>query len=67
MLEISEQTLGLLIVVCAIAAINWGLHAMNPKNEIFTMVGLDANVKNMIYYAIAIAGVIVLGKRYKMF
>ena len=67
MLEISDQTLGLLIVVCAIAAINWGLQAMSPKNEVFTMLGLDASIKNMLYYAIAIAGVIVIGKRYKMF
>lgn len=65
MLDISEQTLSILIVVCAVAAINWGLQASG--NEALTMLGLDADMKKMAYYAIALAGVVVIGKRYKLF
>jgi uncharacterized membrane protein YuzA (DUF378 family) len=63
MLEISEQTLSLLIVVCAIAAVNWGLtqHEMNLVEKVTD----DADWQKYIYYAIAACGVIVLGKRYK--
>jgi uncharacterized membrane protein YuzA (DUF378 family) len=65
MLEISEGTLSFMVVVCAIAAINWGLsqHESNLVDKITD----DADVKKYIYYAIAFCGVVVLGKKYRWF
>jgi hypothetical protein len=65
MLEIDEKTLQILILVCAIAAINWGLSAQGMN--VVPKVVADASIQNYIYYAIAACGIVVIGKMYKLF
>jgi uncharacterized membrane protein YuzA (DUF378 family) len=66
MLEIDEKTLQILILVCAIAAINWGLSAVD-MNAVEKVLPMNPVARTYVYYAIAACGVVVIGKMYKLF
>jgi TRAP-type C4-dicarboxylate transport system permease small subunit len=65
MFDISAKTLQLLMAICAIAAINWGMTAHDQN--VIPMITKEKSTQNLIYYAIAVCGVLVLGKMYNWF
>ena len=59
MLELTKNQLCVLQIIVAIGAINWGLSAMN-YNIVEKIFATDRDMQKYTYYAIALAGVVIL-------
>jgi uncharacterized membrane protein YuzA (DUF378 family) len=59
MLELTQNQLCVLQIIVAIGAINWGLDSMN-YNIVKKLFATDPEMQKYTYYAIALAGVVLL-------
>ena len=63
---ITMQHMQILIIIACVGAINWALTAYNPQSNLVSMVIPGAEYQRYTYYAIGLAGLIVLVKHMQM-